>query len=1026
MRLTEEQARAVRARGGVAVVAGAGTGKTRTLVHRYLELIDRGLTPLQLVAVTFTEAAAAELRARLRSALGAGRSELLPELEAAPIGTLHALAARICREHPRAAGVPADFRVLDEVESALWLREHLPRALAALPTRVFEVLPASFLRGALAALLADPLAALEAFERRPDAMRAALEREHERLLVEAQTHLDLLRGAEGPPGDGIEAHRRRVLAAAEEGAEALWEAARAVNLRGGSAKRWGKELLKEVKGALGALRDLARKRAAPLRLTSEHERAWEALREAFHGVYERLEAERLAGRVLDFAGLEVHALRALEDPAVRAYYQRRWRHALVDEYQDTNPVQGRLLERLFGPERLTLVGDPKQSIYGFRRADPRVFARALDTAPERVALTRSFRAHRELVAAVNRVFDGLLEEHAPLTSDRDPPHPGPHLEAFVVRAEAPSAARRWAEACEVARRVRRWVEEKLPVWDREEDRVRPARWSDFAVLARAWSVLEGVALALLAEGVPAVLSRGEGLFESREAKDGLALLRFLADPGDDLALVAVLRSPLFAVSDRVLQEHADGDGPWWRRVQASADPTLAWAREVLEELLRLRRREPPSRLLQLADRRTGYTAVLANLPLAERGLADWGGFLELVRGLERGSGDTFTVARRLRELVAAGVRVERPPLAAGDAVSLMTIHAAKGLEWPVVLLVGLDHQPNRSTPPVRFDPEVGVGLSPGDEDERDGVFHLLDARKREAEAAELRRLLYVGMTRAADRLVVSAAREAEAFKLLRDHLPEVEELEPQPGDLLPPFPDPPAPTEPGRVLLGAVGSVLDTLPVTALDDYRLCPRRFLLAHLEGHPGAGEELALARRVGQVVHEALARGLSGARLDELRPLDPTLPEGALREAAGLVRRFHADPVFERFREEAERREVGLALEVSGLRLSGRADLVGPTWVLDFKTEAEVHPEDHRLQLWAYATALGRDEALLAYLRHGRVERVELQGLEEEARRVVGAIRAGRFDPSPSPRACAVCPYRSAELCPEGVRAEMRDFS
>ncbi len=1026
MRLTEEQARAVRARGGVAVVAGAGTGKTRTLVHRYLELIGRGHTPLELVAVTFTEAAAAELRARLRGALGGVRPELLPELEAAPIGTLHALAARICREHPRAAEVPADFRVLDEVEAALWLREHLPRALAALPARVFEALPASFLREALAALLADPLAAREAFGRGPGAMRAALDRELDRLLAEARPHLDRLGGVEGPPGDRIEEQRLQVLAAAREGAEALWEAARAVNLKGGSPKGWGRELLQEAKGALRDLRDLA-DRAAFLRLTPEHERAWEALREAFLQVYERLEAERFSARVLDFAGLEVHALQALEDPAVRAYYRERWRHALVDEHQDTNPVQGRLLERLFGPERLTLVGDPKQSIYGFRRADPRVFARALDAAPERVALTRSFRAHRELVAAVDRVFDGFLEGHAPLASDRDPPHPGPHLEAFVVRADAPVGPRRWAEAREVARRVRRWVEEGLPVWDREAGRVRPVRWSDFAVLARAWSVLEGVALALLAEGVPAVLSRGEGLLEAREAKDGLALLRFLADPGDDLALVALLRSPFFAVSDRVLQRHATGEAPWWERVRASDDPALARAREVLEGLLRLRRREPPSRLLQLADRGTGYTAVLANLPLAERRLADWGGFLELVRDLERGNEDVFTVVRRLRELAAAGVRLERPPLAAGDAVGLMTVHAAKGLEWPVVFLVGLDHRPDRRAPPVRFDPGVGVGLSTGEEDGRDGVFHLLDARRREAEEAELRRLLYVGMTRAADRLVVSAAGEEGAFKLLKGRLPAVEEHPPRADDLLPPFPDPPAPAAPGRALLDATGPALDALPVTALDDYRLCPRRFFLAHVRGHPGAGEALALARRVGRVVHEALARGLSGDRPGELRPLDPTLPGDALREAAGLVRRFRTDPEFARYREHALAWEVQLAHEVEGLRLEGRADLVGPDWVLDLKTDAELRPEDHHLQLWAYATALGKDEAALAYLRHGQAVPVDIRGLEDEARHVVEGIRAGKFGPTPSPRVCAACPYRSPELCPEGVReTEMSDLS
>ena len=1016
MRLTPEQERAVAAPSGVAVVAGAGTGKTRTLVHRYLELIERGHTPLHIVAVTFTEAAAAELRARLRQALSKTRPEILPELEAAPIGTLHSLAARVCREHPGAAGVPADFRILDEVESTLWLGEHLPQAVAGLPLEVFEALPASTLRGALVALLADPLAAKEAFERGPEAMRAVLRAELDRLFAEAAAHLSFLEGVQGPPGDKMEEQRLRLLTAAGDREEALWEAAKAVNLQGGSPKGWGKDLLKEVKEALRALRDLA-KRAAPLRHTPEHERAWAALKEAFHQVYARLEVERRAERVLDFAGLEVHALKALKEPAVQTYYQARWRHALVDEHQDTNPVQGRLLAALFNPDQLTLVGDPKQSIYGFRRADPQVFARALEEAPEWVSLTKSFRAHRELVEAVDRVFDGFLEDHAPLTSDRDPPHPGPHLEAFVVQAGAPTAAHRWAEAREIARRIRAWVEEGLPVWDREERRVRPVRWSDFAVLARAWSVLEGVAMALLAADVPAVLSRGEGLLEVREAKDGLALLRFLADPRDDLALVAVLRSPFFAVSDRVLQAHADGEGTWWDRVRASHNPALEHAQAVLADLLRARRKELPSRLLQRADRLTGYTAVLANLPLADRKLADWSGFLGLVMQLERGNEDAFAVARKLRELEAADVRVERAPLAGGDAVSLLTVHAAKGLEWPVVFLAGLDYSPPNPAPPVRFDPAFGVGLGPVEEDTGDGVFHLLGQQQQAADEAELRRLLYVGMTRAADRLVVSAAKETGAFKLLRERLPEVEALEPAPEDLLPPFPDPPRPSPHARAVVGDPGPALDALPVTALDDYRLCPRRFYLAHVEGHPGAGDAMARARRLGRVVHEALARHLP-ADPGRLARLDPGLPAEALEEAAGLVQRFYEEVVFARFREEAEAWEVRLHLDLEGLRLDGRADLVGPAWVLDLKTDAEVRPEEHRLQLWAYARGLGKAEALLAYLRHGRVVPVALDGLEKEVESVVNGIRSAQFAPTPSRSICVPCPY--LPLCKEGRRA------
>lgn len=1001
MKPTPEQERAIRAPGGVAVIAGAGTGKTRTLVHRYLALLDRGLSPLQVVAVTFTEAAAAELRARLRRELRHARPGLVPELEAAPIGTIHALAARICREHSQAAGVPADFRVQDEVEAALWLRDHLPRAVAGLPEEVFRAVPYSLLLGALEELLADPVAAGEAFNKDPEAMGALLGAEQNHHFEEARVHMEILSQQEA--SGRLDELRAELLIAWKEDPEGFWERASSLKLPGGKTRHL------EVKEAIKAVRDLA-KQALRLRFTEDQERAWKALKEAFFKVRERLEAERFRDRVLDFAGLEAHALRALEDPSVRDYYRQRWKHALVDEHQDTNPVQERILHALFGPGDLTLVGDPKQSIYGFRRADPRVFSRATKEAPEQVFLSRSFRTHSALVEAVNGVFEGLLPDFEPLSADRNPPHEGPHLEAFVVATGNTKAARRQAEAREVARRIRRWVEGKLLVWDREAERVRPAHWSDFAVLARAWSVLEDIALALLAEGVPAVLTRGGSLLEAREVKDGLALLRFLADPADDLALIAVLRSPFFAVSDRTLQAHAGGEGDWWERVLASGDPALERPREVLERLLAARSHEPPSRLLQMADRLTGYTAVLANLPLAGRRLADWRAFLDLVRELERGNEDTFAVARRFRELLAAGVRLDRPPLAAGDAVSLLTIHAAKGLEWPVVFLAGLDHEANRGQKPAAlFDPEVGVALS---EEEPSGIHALIETRRKEAENEELLRLLYVGMTRAADRLVVSAAGDKGAWKVVRDHLPGVEELVPEEEDLLPPFSGAPAPELAEAEIVGEVPLALSGLPVTALDLYRLCPRRFHFAHVRGHPGAGEEAAVARRVGRLAHEALARGTADE--ERLARLDPGLPAEAVREAAELARAFLQSPTYERFRREAEGREVPLSIEVAGVTLSGIADLVGPGWILDFKTDREVQPGEHALQVWAYARALGRDEAYLAYLRHDRLVKVPLHDLEAEAEKVVEGIRSRAFDPTPSAR-CAACPYLG--LCDEG---------
>ena len=169
-------------------------------------------------------------------------------------------------------------------------------------------------------------------------------------------------------------------------------------------------------------------------------------------------------------------------------------------------------------------------------------------------------------------------------------------------------------------------------------------------------------------------------------------------------------------------------------------------------------------MLKLADRLTGYTAVMANLPGAERREADWRGFRELVRDLERGADHAFTVVRWLRQLQEANAEVPRPPLEAGDAVSLMTIHAAKGLEWPVMIIPDLARGYPSHSASTLFDPELGVAVKFGDDDGEPVLYRLISDRKLRSEEAEARRLFYVACTRARDHLILMSS-QAEANRL---------------------------------------------------------------------------------------------------------------------------------------------------------------------------------------------------------------------------------------------------------------------
>ncbi|NBC96828.1 MAG: UvrD-helicase domain-containing protein, partial [Deinococcus-Thermus bacterium] len=504
-----------------------------------------------------------------------------------------------------------------------------------------------------------------------------------------------------------------------------------------------------------------------------------ALRAGFARARDALAAAKRRAGVVDFSDVEVAALRALGDPAVVDHYRARWSALLVDEVQDTSPVQEAILAALAGFCRTTVVGDAKQSVYGFRGADPAVFHRMTERVQraggEAVVLDRSFRTHGRLVQAANLAFEAVLGgDHEPLTAhDPDPPTDDPPLRHWAVDAVrgVPSGARRRAEARRIAEEVRARLEAGTPVRDPDAPGGRrPLRAGDVAVLARSWAPLDLLAELLPAYGVPAVHTGGGDLLGTREAQDAICALRAVADEDDDVALVALLRGPMFAVSDVDLERYAgrsirpDGAGSkparWWPALQSERPAWAQRALDVLEEVREAAAHEPPSRLLQRLDRATGWSAVVANLPGGSRRLTDLEGVVDLVRELERGSGDVFGVVRRLRRLQRAGAKVERPALEAGDAVTLTTIHRSKGLEWPWVVVAALDAGTRGRPPALRMDPELGVAVRVEAGDERraaPALWTLLEMQDVAAEEAEDRRLLYVALTRAADAATVSAA-----------------------------------------------------------------------------------------------------------------------------------------------------------------------------------------------------------------------------------------------------------------------------
>ena len=1066
--LTCEQQAAAYAPCSVVITAGAGTGKTHMLAERYLYYLRKRNSPLEIVAVTFTEKAATELRSRIQTLVSQelpDRFDLIAELEAAQISTIHALSARICQEHFQAIAIPADFRVLDDLEGQIWLDDALQEALTQLSPEVFQIIPYSLLREILNRLLDDPYTADKALRQGIGDWQQLIDRariEAVKTIVNDPTWQSgwELEQHQGKEGDKLETLRQSVLKAMKdlENAENIDRAIATidgVNLRVGSKNNW--QDMKAVKKILGNLRDCVRRVTSQGLLDLELGEADErlksilpALTEAYREVTAYLSRLKLQRKVLTFSDLELYALKALARTEVREYYYQRWQVFLIDEFQDTNPTQAELLEVLTAKAELTIVGDIKQSIYGFRRADIRVFQqfrdRILNNNGKEVILSTSFRTHQTLIDRFNQIFAPLLaEQHQDLTAFRQErpilENEFDYLQVSVIgdplkegetSLKPNTAQRQRVEADRLAEKIEQMLRQKTPVLDKQTQQTRPLEPQDIAILTRTWQPLESYGAALSARGIPVVAAGGGNLLATREAKDATALLRFLANPKDDIALVAVLRSPWFAMSDRLLfqlrQSFSDRDSCWWDEV-AKLKPVsneLVHPVKVLQQLLRLSQSELPSRLLQYADRLTGYTAVVANLAGAERRLADWRGFRNLVGDLQEGTYDLFGVVRRLKRLYEREVAVPRPKLAVSNAVSLMTIYAAKGLEWGLVVVADLNKERPKSYPALRFDSSLGVAVKSKNavgEIQKPVLYSWLEYLQEQRERAEAVRVLYVALTRARDYLILSAAepykgelnrlqRGLSAAKIPTFTTPYTE------ARALPPVPQIPDVPQLPPLLLDAVGSGLSELPVTALTDYARCPQRFKLHFIDGHPGLEEgflkdgtsHIAYGIQIGTLVHKALEHNLTQPK-DLLPFAEGDWEDSVFLEAIALAKRFFQLPLYRHLRQTAIAKERQISFQLDRLTFNGVIDLVGDNWILDYKSDRTMQPSEHRFQLWVYAAALQQPQAHLAYLRHDRIytfTATDLAQIAPQAKSLSEQIYRGNYTATPTLEKCGYCPY------------------
>jgi ATP-dependent helicase/nuclease subunit A len=811
------------------VEAGAGSGKTTALVARVVALVTSGAVELrQVAAITFTEKAGAELRDRVRRQLqqvaeGAGDEAercrvALVQLDGAAIGTLHSFAQRLLSEHPVEARLPPKVEVLDEVSSAVAFDRRWTRVLdqlledpdlerTILLLHAANVDPGKLRSLALAFERSWDLVEDLVPEHCPDPPRVAV------LVPELQTELAALAALSDHCVDQTD---RLLLSVQEMGAFAQALAA------AGPDDLDLLEVLGELpsyrknSGRAGSWRGCKDDVLAQLATVVQ---TAEAIRRAVldgcaHRLGSALRAKTLAAAdqrraagTLEFHDLLVLARKVLRDPAqgpvVRAALHERYQRLLLDEFQDTDPIQIELAVRIaaadpavadqpqwrdvdVSPGRLFVVGDPKQSIYRFRRADISVFMAARERfapPPEgAVELTANFRTVRPVIDWVNGTFRALLEEatdtEVPYPSQPDyidlqPQRPagpvGPPVAAIGTEPHAYGSGAdvvRSAEGRDVAHTITTALAEGWAVRD-GDDGWRPCRLGDITILVPARTSLPFLEDALEEARIPYRAESSSLVYATRAVRDLLMVLRAADDPTDHLHIVSALRTPLLGCGDDDLFRHKVLDGRTWSYNTATApDPAdgvvsagLAFLREIHES----RHWRSPAELLDriARDRRA------LELGFAEGRPRDvWRRVrfvIDQARAWSEATGGSLRAYLHwVEQQTAEGSRVAESvlPETDDDAVRIMTIHAAKGLEFPITILSGLSARPGgmRSLVEVHFPKDGGaVGYRMGKEVITE-EFEAAVPIDEQMGYDERLRLLYVACTRACDHLVVSLHR----------------------------------------------------------------------------------------------------------------------------------------------------------------------------------------------------------------------------------------------------------------------------
>ena len=865
MRLTPNQRQALNIEKHICVTAGAGSGKTTVLVERYLKILREGnATPQEIVAITFTEKAAAEMKERIIEELSLEKEHdgseadnslqgFREKMSTAHISTIHAFCSRILREFPFQAGIPANFSILQGIDQKLLLQEIIRETLRNIATNeedehrneLTRLLQRYGGQQKLVDLLSTMINQRDALEhliqeiyRNPNdtEIRGALQKrvsERQQQIQERRmSTIDIpefirclntvLQVARGKRADG----GKHLIQQLKGQYETNPDAAEVPNLLKEIAKliTTGKNEIatqsflpksidrtgiadeidflvatsKKIKNIPILENEKDDHKTGGVETDNEDEAndietdddfllsTIHDLLTLYIRISQTYRTAKLSQGKLDFTDLQLKTRDLVRNnEEIRQKLVSRHKYYMVDEYQDTNELQYELVMLLTNELKaanLFIVGDPKQSIYAFRGADVRVFTKTQEKIRKQcgldVSLTENFRSLRDTVGFVNYFFTHLMGDgketefevaYEALTQAR-PVKANGTVEILLGKQDDDLAD----EYSLIAHHIKSMKANAETIYKRDEtgqEAKHPIAYGDIAILIQTRTHLPNIENALLEADIPYLTTGGVGFYQRQEIYDIWNYLNFLNDPTENqISLAAVLRGPAFGISDTELYEISRQDGKnFWDQAQNYQYPShnLRTAIATLKKHSQFARRMPVNQLIVTIVNETG---MIGTLKTGKQGQQRWVNYQKLLEHARNFDGDeTKQLLPDFIEFLDILIEEERregqaPIEASSGAVQIMTIHASKGKQFPVVILPRLDRKGQTDREPF-IDEAFGIGFSPLNPDkdysktEPDIVTHMKN-RANEKEIAEKKRLFYVGTTRACDRLILSGTLPA--------------------------------------------------------------------------------------------------------------------------------------------------------------------------------------------------------------------------------------------------------------------------